>query len=221
MFSWFYTGKQWEKFRENYLLQSDMICEHCGKPIVKKYDAILHHIIPLTEENIHDVNIAYNPDNIMLVHHRCHNEIHERFGSYSRHVYLVYGAPCSGKTSYVKQCAGVNDIVVDMDSIYQMISTNDRYIKPKTLSSTAFAMRDCLLDIIKVRRGRWNNAYIIGGYPRVGERQRLCQMYGAEEVFVPATKEECLMRSESRDGWSEFIERWFDEFSETPPTPPI
>lgn len=211
----FYRSKEWEEFRQIYLLNHEMVCVHCGEPIVRKYDAILHHKEELTEDNVHDYNVSLNEDNIDLVHHHCHNKIHERFGAYSRHIYLVYGAPGSGKTTFVRDSAGRHDLIVDMDSIFEMISVNERYDKPNTLASCAFSVRDCLLDMIRVRRGKWHNAYIVGGYPRVSERERLCQIYGAEEIFIPCDQEECLIRVGNRPGWNKFVDRWFDEY--TPP----
>ena len=212
----FYTSREWSEFRRRVILERGQVCEHCGQPILSPYDLILHHKIFLTEENVNDYEISLNPLHIQIVHHRCHNEIHERFGSYTRHIYLVYGPPGSGKTTFVENSAGPNDIVVDMDSIFEMISVNSRYTKPNTLSGVAFAVRDCLMDQIKVRRGRWSSAYIIGGFPRVGERERICQMYGAEEVFIDCEKDLCLDRVSGRPGWSEHVERWFDEFTPSP-----
>lgn len=218
----FYRSKEWESFRpivisERLSPEGLTICEHCGKPIIKAYDLILHHIESLTEENVNDYQVSLNPEDISLVHHKCHNEIHERFGSYNtRHIYLVYGPPGSGKTSFVQSSASGKDLIVDMDSIFEMISINSRYIKPNALKENAFAVRDILLDMIRVRRGRWQNAFIIGGYPRSSERERLCSIYGAEEVFIECNKLECLSRVIDRPEWNVFVEKWFDEF-----TPPI
>ena len=212
----FYTSNIWSEFRRNLILERGIVCEHCGEHILKSHELILHHKIFLTEENVNDYDISLNPENIMIVHHKCHNEIHERFGSYTRHIYLVYGPPGSGKTTFVRESAGPNDIVIDMDSIFEMISINARYTKPNTLSSVAFGVRDCMMDMIRVRRGKWSSAYIVGGFPRVGERERLCQMYGAEEVFIECEKDECLSRVSDRPGWNEHIERWFMEFTPSP-----
>ena len=218
----FYKSDEWEFFRLTVINDRRtedglIICEHCGKPILKAYDLILHHIEPLTNTNVNDYDIALNPANIMIVHHGCHNEIHERFGTLpSRHIYLVYGAPCSGKSGYVSKVAGRHDIIVDMDSIFECITNNDRYDKPDSIKSVAFGVRDSLLDAIKVRRGKWINAYIIGGYPMASERERLASIYGAEEIFIDVDKDECLLRCVDRPKeWMEYVESWFERYSPT------
>lgn len=85
MLSDFYKSKEWTDFRALLMLQrlnerGEIICAHCGRPIVKRYDCIGHHLVELTETNYRDVTISLNPDNVVLVHHRCHNEIHEKTG---------------------------------------------------------------------------------------------------------------------------------------------
>ena len=219
----FYRSDEWERFRLTVIndRRTDeglTICEHCGEAILKPYDLILHHIDPITETNVNDYEVSLNPENIMIVHHRCHNEIHERFGfgNGSRHIYLVYGAPCSGKSSFVSRIAGRHDIIVDMDSIFECITANDRYDKPDSIKSVAFGVRDSLLDSIKVRRGRWTNAYIVGGYPMASERERMSAIYGAEEIFIDVDKDECLMRCAERPKeWTEYVEAWFERYSPT------
>lgn len=194
-----------------------LLCEYCGRPIIKAYDCIGHHKKELTEANVNDYSVSLNGENIMLVHHRCHNKIHERFGFVKpKQVYLVYGPPLAGKSSWVKENAGPEDIVLDMDNIWQMISVNDRYVKPNRLKSNVFGVRDCILDMIRMRAGNWKNAYIIGGYPLAMDRQRLEQSTGCETIFIYEDKETCLARAEAsgRADWDKYIEQWFDEYSE-------
>ena len=230
--STFYSSKEWLAFRDivihNRLNEEGIsICEHCHKPIVKAYDLILHHIEELTEDNVNDVAISLNEDNIQIVHFGCHNKIHDRLGlsGDSKKVYLVYGPPLCGAIDWVSDVKNDGDIIVDMDSIWQCISGCDRYVKSNRLKSNAFGIRDTLLEMIKYRRGHWRNAYVIGGYPLISERQRLCRMLGATEIFIDVDREECIkrlmtcedVRRENMKDWMNYIDDWFYSYS-GPPT---
>lgn len=199
-----------------------LYCHFCGEPILKNYDCIAHHIQPLTMQNVNDYSVSLNPENIQLVHARCHNEIHNRFGYVSeRKVYYVYGAPCSGKTTFVNEVKGNSDLIVDMDNIWQCI-TGIRYEKPKALNTYAFMIRDLLLDMVKARAGKWERAYIIDGGAVKIERDRKIAMYGAEPIYIGTDREECLKRlygdcnrtSEQKKEWETYINRWFDDYVE-------
>lgn len=219
----FYHSKDWINFMRIIRLErvneeGHIICEHCHKPIIAKYDCIGHHVIELTEQNYMDANISLNPDNIMLVHHRCHNIIHNKLGIGIKQVHLVYGSPLSGKSTYVKDNMIYGDMVIDIDNIWQCISNMNRYIKPNRLTQNVFAIRDMLIDMVRVRRGNWLNAYIIGGYPLIGERERLVRSLGAREIFIDTPKEKCIERlltcdDRNHDEWMKFIESWWDQYT--------
>ena len=215
--STFYKSDEWESFRRVIMNErldenGDIVCEQCHKPIIKKYDIILHHVEELTESNVNDYNISLNPSNIKLVHHKCHNQIHERFGyQRSRKVYIVYGSPCSGKTTWVHENAGDNDLILDIDAIWQCISVCDKFHKPNRLKENMFGIRDCILEQIKMRVGKWQNAYVIGGYPNKYDRERLAELLGAQLIFIDTDQETCLTRASS-DEWWQYINDWFAEF---------
>ena len=219
----FYRSDQWENLLKILKLEridskGNIICAHCGKPIVKAYDCIGHHIIELTEENYTDANISLNPDNIQLVHHKCHNIIHNKLYSGNRQVFIVYGSPLSGKSSYVTEAMVEGDLIIDMDSIWQCVSGCDRYVKPNRLKSVVFAVRDNLLESVKYRRGKWQNAYVIGGYPFKAERERLIDTLGAREIFIDTDKDTCINRllaCEDRDKaeWERYINDWWLQYN--------
>lgn len=219
--SGFYRHKTWQKFREELILKRTnpedglIYDEITGKPIINKYDVILHHTIVLTESNVNDYDISLNEDLIQIVSHATHNAIHERFGNEgTRHIYLVYGAPGAGKSDYVRNVAGVHDLVLDLDNIYQCISINNRYENSRRLSKNVFMIRDLMLDMIKTRNGRFNNAYIVGGYPMEAERERIVNTIGAEEIFINKTIDECLMNVQDRpDKYKDYVKEWFDVFN--------
>lgn len=213
-----YTSKAWRDLLSVIKLQrvneeGQIICEHCGRPIVRAYDCIGHHSIVLDESNYMNASIALNPDLIQLVHHRCHNIIHNKLGYAHRQVYLVYGAPLSGKTTWVNENMNEGDLIIDMDNIWQCVSGCDRYVKPNRLKQNVFAIRNQLIDMVKVRYGKWLNAYVIGGYPLISERERLIKSLGAREIFIDTDKEICLQRCKDREGWDQYVEEWFDRYA--------
>lgn len=219
----FYRSNEWRRLlalikNERVNDNGDVICAYCNKPITRQYDIIGHHVTELTEENVNDYSISLNPDNIQLVHHRCHNYLHDKLGHSQRKIYLIYGSPLSGKTTWVRDNMSDGDLILDIDNIWQAVSGCDRYIKPKRLNAVVFKVRDTMLEAIQYRLGKWRNAYIVGGYPLISERERLCKQLGAESILIEATKAECLQRLESiedgrdKDEWRGYIERWFAEY---------
>ena len=224
----FYRSTEWSRFREVVISErikedGHIYDEVTGQPIIKAYDIILHHKIELTEENVKDYNISLNPDNILIVSHKTHNIIHDKLGHAVRQIFIVYGPPLSGKTTYVQDNASEGDLIIDIDSIWQCVSGLPRYKKPPRLRAVVFKVRDALIESVKYRYGKWNNCYIVGGYPLQSERERLIKELGAREVFIDVSKDECLKRLEAvEDGrekaeWERFIVEWFDRYR--PPAP--
>lgn len=187
----------------------DVVCEHCGKPIVNKYDCIGHHKTPLTEANVNDYTISLNPDNIALVHHKCHNQIHNRFGSYTRHIYIVYGSPCAGKSTYVDSVALKDDLIIDIDRIYSAINN----ARSNRLYDNVMQVYRSLIDAVQTRNGRWVNAFIVRTFPLKGERERLAATLGAELVHIDTPQEVCLERALQRaEGYDKIVEDFWRKF---------
>lgn len=216
----FYRSDEWAKFREYVINKRTtpeglILDEVTGKPILKRYDIILHHKIILTEQNVNDPSITLNEDNIQIVSHKTHNQIHNRFGyEGTRHIYIVYGCPCSGKSTYVEEVAGANDIILDIDKLYKAISINPLHTKSKKLSKNIFILRDTILDMVKTRTGKWENAYIIGGYPLASERERLANTLGAELMYIDRDIEECkqVALQERSKEYLTYIDNWHDQY---------
>ncbi len=219
----FYRSKQWRDLLSRLKLErlnADglIICEECGKPITRAYDLIGHHKQELTEDNVNDFDVSLNPDNIAFVHHRCHNAIHNKLGYATRQVYLVYGAPLSGKSAFVQQNANEGDLILDINRIWESVSGCPSYIKPPRLNAVVFKVRNTIQDAIRYRLGRWENAYIVGGYPLQAERERIAHEMNAREVFIDASKAECLQRLDgmqdgrNADEWRGYIEDWFRKY---------
>jgi len=230
----FYKSPEWILLRRQLMLErtdpiKGLVCEHCGQPILKDIDCIGHHVKEITPQNVNDVMISLNPANIKLVHHRCHNQIHDRFGQWMpQKVFIVYGAPLSGKTSFVRDSKGRRDIVLDMDELYRAITLLPAYDKPTELAINAFGLRDTIIDQIKTRTGKWQQAWIIGGYPLNTERERLAQQLGAEMIYIDVSEQECLSRLFNdtdklpyREEWKRYISDWFIKYRPDNPPPSL
>ena len=213
----FYTSKAWQDLRMALIAKRGPKCQRCGNNYMFDTSQLIgHHIKELTPDTVNDPNIALNPDNIELICTHCHNEVHDRFGSHTQHVYIIYGSPCSGKTTLVNQLHVRGDLILDFDKIYAAISGCALYDKPQRIKLNAFRIRDLILDQVRTRYGHWHDAYIIGGYPHKGEREQLAERLRAELLYCQSTKEECMARAGQRGvyagKWQDYIKNWWLEY---------
>lgn len=211
-----YKSRAWIDLRQAIIAERGLRCQKCGRLLHNPADITADHIVELTPNNVNDPNIALNPDNVQLLCADCHNRKHQRFGHNQKRVYIVYGSPCSGKTTLVNQLKLRGDIILDMDTLYQALSGCQLYDKPDNIVSVVFKARDAVLDAVKTRLGRWNNAYIIGGYPAKAKREALRRQLGAELIYCDASEAECLLRAESRGifaaDWKKYVQKWWTEY---------
>jgi len=219
----FYCSKEWLEFRDVLIAKRHNICEDCGKLITTSKDIQVHHDkVELTLENVNDFNISLNENNVKVLCNEDHNKRHKRFGHKQRKIYIVYGAPLSGKKTLISQLFKYGDIILDIDKIYESISGLSFMNKPNNLRFNAFRVHDVILDMSKTRYGQWNDAYVIGGYANKYDRERLASELNAELIFCNATQNECNerlttckdYRSVARDEWIRYIDKWFLDYIE-------
>lgn len=73
-----YKTKQWQTVRQLVIDRDRSICYFCGRVVTKK--ATVHHLQEINEQNYADWDIAFNMDNLVCCHPRCHDWHHERMG---------------------------------------------------------------------------------------------------------------------------------------------
>lgn len=216
----FYASKPWRDLRNLVILERGNRCEKCGK-VFSSDKLHVHHRIELTEENVNDVSISLNKDNLEVKCIDCHNAEHNRFNQGEQHVYIVYGSPCSGKSTYVSQVYNYGDVIIDIDRLYQAITLEDKYIKPNEAKNLVLSTYNYLIELIINRKGNWKNCFIIGSFANKIKRERLKDKLKAELIFINETKENCknnLYKDKERlkivNLWEEYINNWFDEYVE-------
>lgn len=216
----FYGTKAWQDLRMVKIIQANGHCERCGKDFTDDTSQLIaHHKIHLTSETLSDPKIALNPENVEILCPKCHAHYHDDRGYIKpkKQVFIVYGAPLSGKSTYVRQNAEPDDLIVDLDSIYQAITPAPRYHHTEQVKPIAFGIRDYLYDQIRIRNGTWQTAWIIAGLPRKGQREQLAARLGASCILIECDKDECHKRLFSADDgrypeWEKYIDQWFFDF---------
>ena len=132
---------------------------------------------------------------------------------------IVWGAPASGKTTYVRKHMNKGDLVVDLDLIKQAISMSDKKDVGDNLLPVAVKLRDQLYDIIAKRQVECEHIWVIAGLPQKDERDALYRQLKATDIKQCfAKKQECIdraMKDEERidkDMQVKIITKWFDLF---------
>lgn len=74
----FYSSKAWQNTREAYKRSKGGLCEICWSKGIVNPAEIVHHIKPITPNNINDPRITLSFDNLQCVCRECHAHIHDR-----------------------------------------------------------------------------------------------------------------------------------------------
>lgn len=177
----FYNSKAWKKCREGYFHSQNGICEICGNPGEE-----VHHKKYITPTNINNPEITLNWDNLQLLCKNCHNAIHEKSYHLSllrgiknkgiakglkfddkgqvikdpHKVKVVWGAPCSGKTTYVLKNKEALDIVWDFDYIVNALYLNK---VPSVVDTSIEMVKQLRETFLKLLRMNYMTIVIIFG----------------------------------------------------------
>lgn len=79
----FYSSKQWQDCRDEYMKQAHYLCENCLKKGIYKPAEIVHHIIEIDPVTIECPEISLCFDNLEAVCRECHNEYHDNRGRWA------------------------------------------------------------------------------------------------------------------------------------------
>lgn len=241
----FYKSKAWKACRRSYIDKrigiDGGLCEECHEEPGEE----LHHIEEITIFNINNPDVTLNEKNLEWLCKNCHFKKHkkkimeaferakgkkvlspsgiwfdENGDPQTQKVYIVYGAPASGKTTYVMKNKQHGDLVVDLDLIKQMLTMCNKTEAPDNVLNIAFAVRDLIYNMIKQKEVDCKNIWIVASLPAKKKRETLKEELGAELIFIKAEYEDCISRA-MNDGertnklFQEYIiEKWFESYEE-------
>ena len=74
----FYRTKAWKRCKQAYLTKVNYLCELCQREGLITPAEAVHHIKPITPDNMTDPNITLNHNNLMAVCRKHHDQLHHR-----------------------------------------------------------------------------------------------------------------------------------------------
>jgi HK97 family phage prohead protease len=131
-------------------------------------------------------------------------------------VYVVHGAPCSGKKDYVAKHLGENDVVFDYDEVMAAVSGRPIYEPNRNLVSYCLDIRTLILKKALQRSGA-EKTWIIT--TRVGDdmKSQLSDI-PVKYVHIDTPKDECLQRleqDEKRQPLAQELRQVIEEYFKT------
>ena len=127
-------------------------------------------------------------------------------------VYLIYGSPCSGKSTYIKGHFQTGDIVCDVDRIFSALCFNEEHQTELYAQEVASMLHMELLEIIRDRKGDWKNAYVVSLANTKEKLQLEKERINADEcIYIDTPYEVCIERAKERPFYFQWIiQDWFE-----------
>jgi len=128
---------------------------------------------------------------------------------------LVAGPPCGGKSRYLSEHAGPQDLIVDYDRLAQALQldagTHEHIDAHKPMICEA---RDAILDRLLMGGHLVHRAWVIHGGAKRIDRDHYRRRHNADVVMVLSPEDVCLARAlgQRPPSWTKYIRRWFSEY---------
>ena len=137
-------------------------------------------------------------------------------------VEVVYGSPCSGKSTYVSGKLGDSDAVYDYDRILSAITNRTAHVTDKHAAhGLVLDFRETMLAHLHTASDI-STAFIITRWPS-DHLQKSLEGLDTRYTLMPATKDECYTRLAADDtrpdkeNWRAVIDGWFSLHAGQPP----
>lgn len=192
----FYRSKEWKKVRWNALARNNFLCQRCFKMNRIKSAELVHHIttIKLDWERRLDIN------NLEPLCNECHKVIHdiEFYPEYLQPslipITTICGPPGSGKSTYVNNVKGSNDLVIDLDVIISELNGQPLYVDREKWFDTAIYIRNKILYQLSISK-KYDKCWFILSGSRLKDREFFKDKLKVKDVIVfEVEPSECLRR---------------------------
>lgn len=134
---------------------------------------------------------------------------------------IVFGAPCSGKTRYVRNHIGESDMVYDYDALLFALTGRTEHVTKKHAAHIPIVqLRRVLVDLAQAER-QIQTFWMICSWPNYYTLNSVSGLQH-EKIYIAATKEQCLdhlANDQSRpdkEAWKAVIDDWYQQYGKYP-----
>lgn len=201
-----YKLKRWKMKRNAILKRDNYKCIECKRIGITKSADMVHHINPSDKYP----ELFWDNRNLISLCNKCHNLMHDRnsktLSKLGRKYQLMYyrkkdfgmtrikfivGAPCSGKSRYVKDHMGKNDIIFDYDEIAKAMTGCMLHENNPNIRKYLYEYRKVFLKMLELEND-FDTAWIIT--TEMSDYYYDYMLYDPEIIYMNTSKEECLNR---------------------------
>lgn len=218
-----YNKSAYRKAKAEALKRSNYMCEVCMTKgvIPPKAADETHHIIKVEDGNN---STHYDPDNLICVCYRCHKKVEgmnkqelieyleklDKARKLNAKLNIIYGPPCSGKTTYVNENKSNEDIVIDLDYLKQALTYKNIHDElSKDHIDYLFNIRKYILEnpkknsttwlITTTKEYKWKDHYV-----KVNE---INLIKSKKEIYKMIDEDETRM---DKKAWKKLVDNWFE-----------
>lgn len=122
---------------------------------------------------------------------------------------VICGAPGSGKTTYVREHKGTNDLVVDVDMLFAALTLRPLYDKPERLLGKVLDVRDFVVEVLSPQ-------WVVSSDPSKAYRAQMRGEFVAEVIVLETPAAVCLQRihadprREGETDWDQLVAKWWE-----------
>jgi len=123
---------------------------------------------------------------------------------------IVCGAPCAGKSTYLREKFEPGDLVYDFDTVHQALSGLGSHLHSDAIRPYVIAARDAIFAQLEAHQQQPFIA--ITSSPKKAAVQALADRLAAEVVFLEVSAVDAHERADldSRpEVWHSYIDNWF------------
>lgn len=188
----FYQQAAWRNCRNTFLaLPENQFCKPCERKGKLTKATIADHIIPKEQYQ----GSPYDFENLQGICAPCHGYKSQQEANaipfHKKEIHIVWGPPCSGKSSYVKERRINGQIIIDIDLLHSALTDLPIHERDPEIVGVSISLRDYLIEYIQ-QPNKIKGAWLMTTSTDQTEVYSLTALLEAKLHKINRSKAQCL-----------------------------